>query len=202
LNVPFYEPLYDTTTTCQVEPLKIEPIRSKKTIQADSLLPYAKRWNQSQRKMVLVGVNAPNEIEKTVLDWLANDPSVLVLCETTSNLHHDDFITRIDNLIAPIENTATADAQFAQLQPDILLTFGGMVVSKKIKAFLRNYQPREHWHIDPKKALNTYFCLNKHFDVSPSTFFSIFSPLTSTVESSYRAHWLGIRQRHNAKHDE
>src|SRR5699024_8139726 len=120
LNVPFYEPLYDTTTTCQVEPLKIEPIRSKKTIQADSLLPYAKRWNQSQRKMVLVGVNAPNEIEKTVLDWLANDPSVLVLCETTSNLHHDDFITRIDNLIAPIENTATADAQFAQLQPDIL----------------------------------------------------------------------------------
>lgn len=202
LNVPFYEPLYDTTETCQVEPLKIEPIRSKKTITAANLSHYADRWNQSKRKLVLVGVNAPNAIAEKYLDWLARDPSVLVLCETTSNLHHRDFVTRIDNLIAPIENAADAEQQFKQLQPDILLTFGGMVVSKKIKAFLRNYQPQEHWHVDEKKALNTYFCLNKHFDVSPSVFFQTFESMTKPVDSPYRQHWLSVRQAHNTKHDQ
>ncbi|MGB0432411.1 MAG: S41 family peptidase, partial [Bacteroidia bacterium] len=44
-----------------------------------------------------------------------------------------------------------------ELQPDILITFGGMIVSKRIKRFLRDYQPKHHWNIDAKKATNTFF---------------------------------------------
>ena len=64
---------------------------------------------------------------------IADDDSVLVFTETTSNLHHPDFFPGIDKIIAPLE-----DVDFKVLQPDILLTFGGLVVSKKIKAFLRH----------------------------------------------------------------
>src|SRR5699024_8294204 len=135
------------------------------------------------------------------LSWLAEDPSVLVFSETTSNLHHRDFVVRIDNVIAPIEISADKETLFKQLQPDILLTFGGLVVSKKIKAFLRKYPPKHHWHVDAKKALNTYFCLNKHFDVTPNTFFSAFKPLTKHVRSNYRTTWLQFRVQRSQRHD-
>lgn len=200
INVPFYEPLYQTTENLTVDPLKIEPIKEKKTITADRLKSYAEIWNKSKKKLVLVGVNEPNAIEKEYLEWLAKDPSVLVFTETTSNLHQEDFILRIDNVIAPIEISDNADEQFKKLQPEILLTFGGMVVSKKIKAFLRNYQPKHHWHVDAKKALNTYFSLNKHFDVEPNSFFEAFKPLTQDSESTYRKTWLDFKTKRNQKH--
>lgn len=202
INVPFYEPLYQTTEELTVSPLKIEPIREKKTISAESLKSYAEIWNKSKKKLVLVGVNKPNSIEKKYLDFLAKDPSVLVFTETTSNLHQEEFILRIDNIIAPIEISENTEELFKTLQPDILLTFGGMVVSKKVKAFLRNYQPQQHWHIDEKKALNTYFCLNKHFDVQPNIFFAEFEKLVKTKQSNYKNTWLDFRNKINKKHQE
>src|SRR5690606_13251126 len=132
-----------------------------------NLKTYADLWNSAERKMVLIGVNNPGSVEQRFLDILAKDPSVIVFTETTSNLSHEDFFTRIDTIIGPIEQSEDRENQFKALQPDILLTFGGMVVSKKIKAFLRTYQPKHHWHVDEKKAYNTYFCLNKHFVTSP-----------------------------------
>src|SRR5699024_2068081 len=197
-----YEPLYQTTEELTVSPLKIEPIREKKTISAESLKSYAEIWNKSKKKLVLVGVNKPNSIEKKYLDFLAKDPSVLVFTETTSNLHQEEFILIIDNIIAPIEISENTEELFKTLQPDILLTFGGMVVSKKVKAFLRNYQPQQHWHIDEKKALNTYFCLNKHFDVQPNIFFAEFEKLVKTKQSNYKNTWLDFRNKINKKHQE
>src|SRR5699024_6541960 len=125
----------------------------------------------------------------------------LVFSETTSNLLHENFVLRIDNIIAPIEISKDAEGLFAALQPDILLTFGGMVVSKKVKAFLRKYQPQQHWHVDDKKAFDTYFCLNKHFEVAPNAFFKEFLELTTPVDSAYREHWLTYRAQRNRRHD-
>ncbi len=202
INVPFYEPLYNTVSELQVNPLQIEPIREKKSIRSKSLQTYADIWNQSTKKLILVGVNEPHSVAEEFLNWLAKDPSVLVFSETTSNLYQEDFVTRIDNVIAPIEISKNKTALFKDLQPDILLTFGGMVVSKKVKAFLRNYQPQHHWHVDAKKALNTYFCLNKHFDVEPNTFFKAFKPLTHKTASEYREKWLKFRDQRNKRHQE
>jgi len=200
INVPFYEPLYKLVEKPTVTPLQIEPIRETKTTTQKALKAYADLWNKAKRKLVLVGVNKPNSVAQKYLDFLAEDPSVLVFTETTSNLHHENFITRIDKIIAPIEGSANREEEFKNLQPDILLTFGGMIVSKKIKAFLRNYQPEQHWHIDPKKALNTFFCLNKHFDITINEFFSKFTPLVNSVESDYQQKWLEVNARRDIHH--
>ena len=102
-----------------------------------------KTWQKAKRKLILVGVNPPNSLASDVLEQRANDPSVIVFTETTSNLHHPNFFPFIDQLIAPLNET-----EFEALQPDLLLTFGGLIISKKIKAFLRKYQPKHHWHVD------------------------------------------------------
>jgi len=126
---------------------------------------------------------------------------VIIFTETTSNIHHPEFFTRIDTLIGPIEKSEDGNEQFEALQPDILLTFGGMIVSKKIKSFLRNYQPTQHWHVDPKKAYNTFFCLNKHFETSVNSFFQKFLPETISVKSDYSEHWKAVNEQRKQRHD-
>lgn len=202
INVPFYEPLYDLVEEISVNPLQILPENNKRVLTDEELFPYAQLWNKAGRKLVLVGVNQPNVVEQDFLDQLAKDDSVIVLTETTSNLHQESFFTRIDTLIGPIEKATNPEEKFEALRPDILLTFGGMVISKKIKAFLRKYQPQQHWHVDEKKALNTYFTLNKHFDVVPNNFFDRFLPMTKQVESEYLSFWAEVNNRRNQKHEE
>ncbi|MFN4763167.1 2-succinyl-5-enolpyruvyl-6-hydroxy-3-cyclohexene-1-carboxylic-acid synthase [Gillisia sp. Q332] len=201
INVPFYEPLYEIVEKASVNPLQILPEIRERIYSEKELEPYAEIWNKAKRKIVIVGVAQPNALEQKFLDFLAQDESVLVLSETTSNLNHPEIFTRIDTLIGPIERSEDAAEQFEALRPDILLSFGGMIVSKKIKSFLRNFQPEHHWHVDPKKAYNTFFCLNKHFETSINSFFGKFHPLLENGKSDYALHWKNIRKKRQARHD-
>ncbi|MGK0127042.1 MAG: 2-succinyl-5-enolpyruvyl-6-hydroxy-3-cyclohexene-1-carboxylate synthase [Candidatus Azotimanducaceae bacterium] len=80
------------------------------------------------------------------------------------------------------------------------MSLGGMIISKKIKQYLRKNQPKHHWHIDSQKAFDTYFCLEKHFDISPELFFSQFFFLTKEKTSDYRKHWLEVKEVRSRKH--
>ena len=137
------------------------------------------------------------DLEKvTKISQLAENPSVVVLTETTSNVHHPNFFPAIDQLIAPLEIS-----DFRALQPEVLITFGGMVVSKKIKKFLREYPPKVHYHIDSKKAFDTYFCLTKHVRCSPNHFFKEFLSLTQKTISTYQQDWLRVKNQRLQKHE-
>lgn len=146
--------------------------------------------------MILIGVNEPNSIAEETIDAFANDESVAVMTENTSNVSHESFISNIDTIITPF----TAE-DFEAFRPEILVTFGGMVVSKRIKAFLRKYKPKQHWHIDTLRAYDTFGCLTKHFEVEPNTFFNAFLPLTSKIESDYFSRLNAVKTLRKEKHD-
>ncbi len=196
INIPFSEPLYETVNELIYHPINEEPKSFNSSISED-LKPFLKLWNSTKKKMILVGVMQPNSIEQEFLNSLAEDNSVVVLTETTSNLHHENFFLHIDQLIAPL-----SEEELKDLQPEILLTFGGLIVSKKIKAFLRNYRPKHHWHVDSKKALDTYFSLNHHFKTSANLFLKQFLSETKTVESNYQTDWLAKKLYRIKKHKE
>lgn len=199
INAPFDEPLYKVTDESLVSIHNETPRKEKVDFEVSEAENFIKDWNSAKRKMVLVGVNFPEEIQQEELDFLAEDKSVLVFTETTSNIHHPEFFSSIDTIIAPIEKDENSEAYFKKLQPEILLTFGGMVVSKKVKAFLRKYPPKKHYHIDTKKAYDTFFCLTEHFKISPSVFFkTVFSDL-KYQESDYRRFWDEVKTYRGAK---
>ena len=201
INVPFYEPLYSVEEHKITDPVQILPDLSLREYSKIELQSYLDLWDSAKRKMVIVGVMAPNNVDQKYLDLLAEDPTVIIFTETTSNVDHPEFFTRIDTLIGPIEKSENAIEQFENLKPDILLTFGGMIVSKKIKSFLRDYQPAQHWHIDPKKAYNTFFCLNKHFETTVNSFFQKFLADADSVKSDYASHWKKINKLRQKRHD-
>lgn len=200
INVPFEEPLYDTVSTSEIEP-NIE-VGSKKEEFADSLEQQRTIWEGAKRKIVLVGVNAPNSIEKQLLEILANDPSVLVLTETTSNLYHPNFFNSIDSITAPIEMHENREVLFKELQPEILITFGGLIVSKKIKAFLRTYSPKHHWHIGGERANDTFFCLEHHVKVPVDKFFNAMYTNGCAIESNYFKKWNKVKANYLLKRKE
>ena len=194
INVPFEEPLYETVSELQVHPKIIEFTNEEKPFVMDPATLAL--WKNATKKLVLVGELFPNSVEQHYLELLANDPSVVVLTEKTSNLHHPTFIDQIDTLITPFD-----EADLKAFQPEILLTFGGMVVSKRIKAFLRKYKPEHHWHIDQLRAYDTFGALTNHFETKINVFLSqLFSE--DTFENTYKSGILSIWKDRVAKHQE
>jgi 2-succinyl-5-enolpyruvyl-6-hydroxy-3-cyclohexene-1-carboxylate synthase len=193
INVPFEEPLYETVTSLTATPLIVErePLHTAFELNETSL----QLWNTAVKKLILVGTLEPNSIEDDLLASLAYDPSVVVLTESTSNLHHSNFLSNIDTIITPF----TVE-DFKAFQPELLLTFGGMIVSKRIKSFLRTYQPRQHWHADTLRAYDTFGCLTEHFKVHPNTFLKQLLAQSQPKESHYQKNALQVQAVRKVKH--
>lgn len=194
INAPFEEPLYETVSKLSVKSVISETTFENSNFEED-ITPFISQWNASKKKLVLVGVNEPNAIDEAIINNLANDSSVVVMTETTSNLHHPNFVNNIDTIITPF-----TDEDFKDFQPEILLTFGGMVVSKRIKAFLRKYRPKAHWHIDTLRAYDTFGVLTKHFVTEPNLFLKNFLS-QPTVISDYNQKMQELRAFRKEKHD-
>ena len=140
INVPFDEPLYELTEKLSVKPqVKAYEAKEKKKIEKVILEECLLDWNESTRKMVLVGANPPRKLDTKWIEELSNDNSVIVFTETTSNIHNEEFFPSIDKIVSSL-----TDEELKKLQPDILITFGGLIISKRIKTFLRKHPPKHH----------------------------------------------------------
>ncbi len=194
INVPFDEPLYETVKTLDTFHFPHISMSSVDNSHVNYSF-FGDVWNAAKKKIILVGVNYPDEKINELIHFYAEDPSVLILTETTSNLHHENVVDAIDQLIFSL-----SDAEFNALQPEVLITFGGMVISKRVKQFLRKYPPKHHWDIDSKKATNTFFCLTEFIQQDPIAFFETFNKQVFKVATDYQQKWLRLRDEKRVKH--
>lgn len=183
INVPFEEPLYNTLSNYTYTPNiqiyihdKITPILDKNIV---------KKWTSSTKKMVLIGVHPPHEISDEMIKKLGEDNSVLVFTEITSNVHHPNFISHIDTLIASF-----TDEEKKEFCPDILVTMGGMVISKHIKKLLRNLPIKEHWHIDELRHYDTFSKLTDAIEIQPEQFLQQVYKENHSIESHYQSIYI------------
>jgi len=187
LNIPMEEPLYGMTTTPIALPSRIKQAAINKKNDISKLQSV---WSRAKRKMILVGVSNPDAALSSVLSVLLEDPSVVVLTEKTSNFSHPKAIGAIDCLMAPLEIETQNQAG---LQPDILITIGGMVVSKKIKFYLREHKAKNHFHLGKTTANDTFFYLTQHIDAPAA---SILSCLDKGNKSNYQSNVLSHYDRY------
>ncbi|MGB5404799.1 MAG: thiamine pyrophosphate-binding protein [Robiginitalea sp.] len=192
LNAPFEEPLYGMQDSPPVNPTPMES--APPGFGSPDWQPLKSVWEASGRKMILIGALAPGHMESDVLELLGQDPSILVFTETTSNVHHPQFFPSIDSILAPVESSAEADLHFQRLRPEVLLTLGGMIVSKKIKQFLRRYAPKAHWHIGPHNAPDTFYALKGHIKMPADDFLRSFLSKVSPGSFPYKGPWLEMKQ--------
>ncbi|SDG53730.1 2-succinyl-5-enolpyruvyl-6-hydroxy-3-cyclohexene-1-carboxylic-acid synthase [Psychroflexus sediminis] len=191
INAPFDEPLYHKTDSLSIDVPTLDSLKPEPS-ELDAS-DFIHSWNSSAKKLVLVGVNLDEEIDEEVLKLLSEDPSVIVMTEITSNISHPNFFTNIDSILAPIELEENTAELCEALQPEVLITFGGLIVSKKVKKFLREFQPQKHFHIDPREANDTFFCLSKHFETTVSSFFERVNSSLRKPDSTYFESWNAVR---------
>ncbi len=195
INAPFEEPLYETVTEISVQP---EIVQSQKNKDVEEIPEtFLSKWNSAKKKLVLVGVADPGTLSPEVINYLAADPSIVVMTETPSNVYHPAFISNIDTIITPF-----TPEDFEAWKPEILVTFGGMIVSKRVKAWLRKYSPAEHWHVDKLRAYDTFGALTKQFEMQPEAFFKQLKERSETVDSSYNQTAQELKAFRKQKHEE
>ena len=193
INIPFSEPLYEITNSLSVNTINKLPGLNNQNIK--NISSFRNKWQNSIKKIILIGVSSPEILCKKSIDLLASDSSLLVLTENTSNVYHPCFCNKIDQLIAPLTNK-----ELKEFRPEILITIGGMIISKKIKAIFRDNKPKEHWHIGIHDANDTFFCLTKHFKTIPNNIISKLYENFNDNGTDYHNKWDLIISKRKEKH--
>ena len=169
LNVPMEEPLYEFNDSPSIS-VKVKKKTEKKLSLTDSDNFY-KAINKASKIMILIGVSDGNILSKKSIQKINSCSSIIVMKEHTSNVFNESFISNIDRLIGPIELQSNSDSLFDELSPEIVISLGGMIVSKKIKSFLRNYKPRKHFHIGNNISKDSFYSGVEHINTTANKFF-------------------------------
>lgn len=149
INFPFAEPLYEMVDAPLAKAKSITMRSQQSCLEADDVFALRKHWEAASKKMILVGQLQRDERLEKFLNKVSQEENIVVLTEKTSNIHGDKILSSIDNMVFPADDSALA--------PEMLITIGGQIVSKKIKAFLRQNKPRYHWHFSASAEVQDTF---------------------------------------------
>lgn len=190
INIPFDEPIYGTTNEL-ISGNYINDFQDITSSDISDINSIITNTNTSKKVMIIAGQHRPDDELNTTLCELSRKKNIVVLSETTSNLYCHNFIDTIDNIVSTI-----TDEDSHKYKPDIVISYGGQVVSKMIKKFLRNNRPSYHWHISPSgESMDTYFSLTKPVSFDVGDFFNLLEIHGKELESDYSDLWM------NKKHE-
>lgn len=183
INIPLSEPLFDYSEKELPEVRKINISEFKKSVH--DIKPIADVWNGSAKKLIIIGQLLPNQSLVSVLEKLADKSRCVVLSEHLANADSDLFIHNFDALLSTL-----SDEEKADFRPDLLITFGGHIVSKRIKHFLRQNKPHSHWHVSPSgDVVDLFQSLTDLLTVDADSFFRELLSETANGRTEYADLW-------------
>lgn len=194
INIPFSEPLYEQTDQIEISFEKLT--LPEKNYNSDKYKPLFSTWNNFSKKMILVGMQQPNSELNKLLEKLAEREDTIILTEVTSNLNSSKFYPNIDRYMFPFGEEALDD-----YKPELLLTIGQNIVSKKIKDFLRKSKLKSHWHLDEYWHPDTYFSLTEKIEENPVIFLKELVKVPP-VASSYSLLWKQLKDERQLRHND
>lgn len=187
INVPISEPLFDFS---EKNLPSFTPISYVTSTEAN-LSNYIENWKKYRKRMIVIGQFYQNNSISNLIDKLSEKFDFIVLAEHLANLHTDPLVSNFDPLIHSFDKSETE-----AYSPDLLITFGGHLVSKRLKQFLRQNKPVAHWHLSESKQLTDLFqSLTDWIDSTPEPLLSALSDTEHQKEKiSYSSLWLNKSQ--------
>ena len=166
LNVSLEEPLYKLVEVKE-DYAELNLLTSPADFIEEKLKVELKSiYESSKNVLIIAGQMNVNSSLNHSLEALSKKENILVFTENTSNLNSLEFISCIDRFI-----DGFSDKEKVNFKPDLLITIGGAVVSKKIKAWLRQSKPNQHWKIGREDLeMDTYRSKKYAVSVSPEFF--------------------------------
>lgn len=163
VNIPLREPIYPVAIAGakglpapQSASRVIRQLQSTPQLSSAAWHELRGQWQTSQQKLVIAGMYVPDQRLAAALQKLSTDPTVAVIADITANLFPHGVSIQHGDMIWGSQNAETQ----ARLAPDLVVSFGGQVVSKYWKTALRNRPPKALWQLwtgaiapDPFQAL-------------------------------------------------
>lgn len=161
INVPLKEPLYPQVLLPKhlqkleksiLKWLTHHVYKPIDCISDHDFIQLEQAWINASRKMILIGQGAMHEKWITPLLALKNQADVVIIADVVSNKHAMANVHHVDKLLGAIDNT-----MLKELSPDLLISFGGPVLSKSLKNWLKQQKPTWHFRIQQEpEQINTY----------------------------------------------
>ncbi len=198
INVQLDEPLNGIAEYPGTDIRSIGMLAYDNRISQDVLAHLSEKINNAGKVLVIAGFHNPDKWLEKALDSMGGLPNVAVMCESIANMRGNRMINCIDRTLSVMN-----DYEKDEMCPDIVITFGGALVSRHIKAYMRKYRPKEHWHVAVSDAtIDCFQSLTMRIGVEPVDFFGQLSPLLSSSScSSYSRRWIDFYERALISHD-
>lgn len=184
INVPVSEPLFGFTTAALPGVRVITRYQGLNIYDRD-YNDLIDRMNKYRKRMIVVGqMNLIYLFEKRYTKLLYK--------------HFAWLTEHIGNQTVPgipVKNFDTAlyampEEQMNRMAPDLLITYGGHIVSKRLKKFLRQHPPKEHWHVSPDGEVTDLYCsLTTVIEMDPFEFLEKIAGLLENHTPEYPRIW-------------
>ena len=186
INVPISEPLFRFTTEELPEVRVIERYQGLNVYDKayDDLIA---RLNRYTRRMMVVGqMNLIYLFERKICKQLYKHFAWLT--EHTGNRTVPGI--PIKNFDAIIYSLPEGSTEQAQMLPELVITYGGHIVSKRLKEFLRKHPPKEHWHVSlDGEVADLFGCLTTVIEMDPFEFLEKIAYLLENKQVEYPKAW-------------
>lgn len=196
INVPLREPLYGRSSYFGKEERTIACIYSAPFLQKKEMVRLKAMAEAMPRVMILAGFTAPDSRLREAMVRLSKYKNIVVFTETLSNLPIERGISTIDRVL-----TTIGEEERVAYAPDLLISFGGSLISKHVKTFLRKYKPSVHWSIDlSEHPADTFQALTHVIRMDPADFFPVFSENLHPIDSDYAWRWSQKKEKAIRRH--
>ena len=122
---------------------------------------------KEKKILVIAGFLPPDAALSLALRKFATLPNVFIMSETIANLKAVDGCDSIDPLLSSLP-----EETLEEMKPDIVITIGGALVSRFVKAWLRKSPHAAHWMVGHSHTtVDCFQSLTTRIETSPAPFF-------------------------------
>lgn len=170
INVSFDEPLTSETVELPRPGFrKIDLMLPPRRLAVEDARRLASEAT-NREVLVVGGFCPPSSALNRAFSKIAPLPGVVVVADALANLNVLGILSRPDLML---------DSELLRKpssRPSLLITFGGGLLSKKLKEYLRRAEIAEHWHVGENDSLiDSYFSLTRRIEISEDEFFPRFA---------------------------
>ncbi len=197
INLQLDEPLNKISNVVQDERL-IKMMTPCEKLNENEISELCHEINNAHKVLIISGFNTPNSELNTLLDNLSQHDNIVIMSENIANIHGNNIITNIDSVLSIM-----SEDEKTQLAPDIVITLGGALVSRFIKKYLREYRPKQHWHVDlSNTTIDCFKSLTLRIEQNPVSFFAQISGIVkNNSASNYKRDFKQLSLKSTILHD-
>lgn len=187
INMPLSEPLFRFTTEKLPEVRVITRYIGLNAYDKD-YNDLITRLNKYNKRMMVVG-------QMTLIYLFEKKVSKLLYKHFTWLTEHLSNRTipgmPIKNFDALLYSLNEEERQ--KLQPELVITYGGHIVSKRLKKFLRTNPPKEHWHVSKDgEVMDLFGSLTTVIEMDPFEFMDKIAYLLENRPCPYPQSWENL----------